>query len=390
LTNRLRTGLEQSPLLTAVVYTGIGALPMFLVSSQILRLDREIGLGVGELGITTAAFFGASALAANPAGRLVSDFGSSTGIRLGSVITILACLLAGLATTWWIIPMATAMAGIGNGIIQVGANVAIFDGVTTHRQGVAFGSKQAAVPLGSFLAGLSLPVVGLVFGWRWVFFGAALLALVLSLSAPNFDREPSRRREEKGIGRPSRSMWWLVLAGLAGAMAGNGLSLFIVPSAVDIGISEAAAGGVLAVCSLLVVFLRVGAGWFVDLRRSSGHVEMALMAAVGAVFAFVLMQATTPGVYLAAMPLALLGAWGWPAIIFFTVVHTYREFPARASGLVLSSNLTGTMVGPLIVGALAGNGNYPGAWLFVSICAAVSSLGFVVARRSTAPARLSR
>ena len=41
------------------------------------------------------------------------------------------------------------------------------------------------------------------------------------------------------------------LGGISGAMAGNGLSLFIVPSAVDVGITEAAAGAVLAVSSIL-------------------------------------------------------------------------------------------------------------------------------------------
>lgn len=390
MTNRLRAGLERTPLLTAVVYTGVGVLPLFLVSTQILQLESDIGFGVGELGLATAAFFGAAAFAANPAGRLVSGWGASVGIRAGSAMTILSCVAAGTATTWWLIPLATALGGVGNGIIQVGSNLAIFDGVSKQRQGLAFGAKQASVPLASVLAGLSLPVVGLIFGWRWVFAAAGLLALALSLSAPHLDRGRPQRRVEPSIGRPTRSMWWLGLAGITGAAAGNGLSLFIVPSAVDIGIGEAAAGGVLAVCSLLVVVLRIGAGNLVDRRRSSGHVEMAWMAGVGALAALALMLATSPAPYLVAMPLALLGAWGWPGIIFFTVVHTYPEFPAKASGLLLSSNLTGTVVGPLVVGGLAGRDNYPGAWLFVSICAAVSTLGFVVARRTTEPARLSR
>ena len=72
------------------------------------------------------------------------------------------------------------------------------------------------------------------------------------------------------------------------------------------------------------------------------------------------------------------------------MVHTYREFPAKASGLVLSSNLTGTVIGPLVVGSLAGRNNYPGAWLFVSICAAVSTVGFIAAKRTTEPSRLVR
>ena len=388
--NTLRSGLERSPLLTAVVYTGVGVLPLFLVSSQILQLEREIGFGVAELGLATAAFFGVAALAANPGGRLVARLGSSVGLRVGSATTIMACLVAGTSTEPWLIPVATALGGIGNGIIQVASNVAIFDGVNKRSQGLAFGSKQASVPLASVLAGLSLPAIGLVFGWRWVFACAGLLALALCISAPHFRSHRQERRVEQPLGRLTRSMWWLGLAGFAGGAAGNGLSLFIVPSAVDIGIGEAAAGGVLAICSLLVVVLRIGAGWLIDREGSSGHTEMAWMAGVGTVASLVLMIATVPALYLVSMPIALLGAWGWPGIIYFTVVHTYPEFPARASGLLLSSNLTATVVGPLIVGSLAGRDNYPGAWLFVSICAAVSTVGFIASRRTTEPARLSR
>lgn len=389
MTNRLRTGLERTPLLTAVVYTGVGVLPLYLVSSQILQVDAEIGFGVGELGLATAAFFGAAAFAANPGGKLVSELGPRAGLRVGSGAAIISCLLAGTAAVWWAIPLATALGGVGNGIIQVGANLAIFDGVRRERHGLAFGAKQASVPLASFLAGLSLPVVGLIFGWRWVFAGAGILALALALSAPGLDRGRPERRVEEPLGRPTASMLWLGLAGITGAAAGNGLSLFIVPSAVDIGIGEAAAGGVLATCSLLVVVLRIGAGWLVDHRKSSGHAEMAWMSGVGALSAFALMLATSPSLYLVAMPIALLGAWGWPGIIFFTVVNAYPEYPAKASGLLLSSNLTGVLVGPLIVGALAGADNYPGAWLFVSLCAAASAFGFVMSRRTTTRSPLS-
>jgi cyanate permease len=165
--------------------------------------------------------------------------------------------------------------------------------------------------------------------------------------------------------------------------------LFVVPSAVDIGIAEAAAGAVLAVCSLLVVLVRLAAGWTVDRNQSIGFAEMAWMTGVGAIGAFVLFATSTPPLYLLAMPIALLGAWGWPGVIFFTVVHSYPESPARASGLVLSSNLTGTVIGPLVVGSLAGRGNYPGAWLFVTVSCAVATVAFTVSHRARARSEVS-
>jgi MFS family permease len=359
----------------------MGVLPLFLVSTQILQLEDDIGFEVGTLGLATASFFAAAAIAANPAGRLVSGRGASRGLRLGITATILSCGLCVVSWEWWLIPLATAVGGVGNGLIQVSSNIAIFDGVRMGRQGLAFGSKQAAVPIASIVAGLALPAIGLVFGWRWVFVGAAAVAVGLWSSAPRLSSRRAEPRVETAMGRPNSSLLWLGVAGIAGAAAGNGLSLFVVPSAVDIGISEGAAGAVLAACSLAVVVLRVSAGWLVDRRASSGYVEMAWMAGVGAFGALVLMSAQSPPLYLISMPIALLGAWGWPGIIFFTVVHSYPRYPARASGLVLSANLSGTLVGPLVVGALAGRGAYPTAWLFVSVCSAVAAVAFVVAAR---------
>jgi len=389
MSNPLRSTLTRRPLLAAVVYTGVGVLPLFLISAQILQLEREIGFGVGRLGLATAAYFGAAALAANPAGRVVARVGPGHSLRIGGFLTLASCVIAGTATTWWLFPVATTVGGAANGLIQVASNLAIFDGVAIRRQGLGFGAKQASVPMASVLAGISLPLIGLVFGWRWVFAFAGLIALTLAISAPQLDMARAAERNEGRIGRPPLSLLLLSLGGITGAMAGNGLSLFIVPSAVDIGISEAAAGAVLAACSFLVVAVRIGAGWLVDRNQSRGHLEMAWLAGAGAVGALVLLMSSAPGLYLVSMPIAVLGAWGWPGIFFFTVVHSYPEFPARASGLALSGNLTGTVIGPLVVGSLAGRSNYPGAWLFVTVMSAVSAVALVASYRARAKAPVS-
>lgn len=390
MSNPMGRALAGRPLLTAVVYTGVCLLPLALVSAQILQLEEEIGFGVGRLGLAIAAYFGAAAITANPAGKLMGRIGPGRGLRIGGYLVVASCVIAGTATTWWLIPIATAAGGIANGMIQVASNLTIFDGVDRARQGLGFGAKQASVPLASTLAGISLPVIGLVFGWRWVFALAGVVALVLAISVPELEGRSGVTRTEGPMGRPPASLYLLAIGGFAGAMAGNGLSLFVVPSAVHIGIGEAAAGAVLAVCSLLVVLVRLGAGWTVDRNKSIGFAEMAWMTGVGGVGAFILFATSTPPLYLLAMPIALLGAWGWPGVIFFTVVHSFPEFPARASGLVLSSNLTGTVIGPLIVGSLAGRGNYPGAWLFVTVSCVVATVAFAVSHRARRRAEVSR
>ena len=99
-------------------------------------MEEEIGFRVGQLGLATAAYFGAAALGANPAGRVVARLGPGRSLRIGAFLTLAACLIAGTAVIWWVIPLATAVGGMGNGLTQVASNLAIFDGVARERQGV--------------------------------------------------------------------------------------------------------------------------------------------------------------------------------------------------------------------------------------------------------------
>ncbi len=365
--------------MAAVAFTGCGVLPLFLVSAQILQIDQALGFGVAHLAIAAGAFMATSALTAGPAGGVVARVGPTRGLRLGACLTLVSSALAASAAAPWLIPVATGVGGVGNGLIQVAANLAIFDGVRAGRQGVAYGMKQAAVPLASVLAGASLPLVGLAVGWRWGFMGAALLGLVLAVVTPRFDTTIVSERAEAARGRVPAALLPLAMAGFTGAIAGNGVALFVVPSAVEIGISEAAAGAVLAACSSLVVGVRVGVGWFVDRRDSSGHLEMMALSGTGAIGALILMTASVPALYLVALPLTLLGTWGWPGVFFFTVVNSFAEIPARASGLVLAGNFTGTLLGPVVVGLFAARGDYRAAWLFVGLVAAASTAAFLLA-----------
>ena len=54
-----------------------------------------------------------------------------------------------------------------------------------------------------------------------------------------------------------------------------------------------------------------------------------------------------------------------------------------ATGVLLASNLTGTVVGPLVVGQLANRGAYPWAWTICSTLAFAASAFMLASWRSS-------
>ena len=382
--------LMRYPMATAVLFVMTGALPLYLTSAQFPALERELSLTADRLGVITSVYFGVAALIASPIGRTVQRLGARTGLRIGATVSAFASLAAVLAGAWWVLFLVTGLAGIANAFMQVSSNVVLARDASFDRQGVSFGAKQGAIPLASMLAGLLLPIVGVAVGWRWPFALAGVAAFGVSFLAPPVSPAPPG---EISNGDPqswstSKALRWLAIGGACGGAAGNALSLFLVPSAVGVGISEAFAGTALAVGSGLVVVVRLATGHAADRSGSSGHREMITALALGTAGCTVLAFATSPGVFLVAITVAMLGSWGWPGLAYFTVVRIHPEAPARASGVLMASNLTGTLIGPMIVGLLARGGTYTSAWIFCALLSLVATVAITASWRAARRVRV--
>ena len=375
--------LVAHPMATAVLYVMTGVLPLYLTSSQIISLNEDLGFSAARLGLATSTYFGVGALISPYAGKLVQHRSATFGLHAGSLFAAAACLLSAAAERWWILPFATALCGISNSFMQVGSNIVLVRVAAFERQGVSFGAKQGAVPLASMLAGVSLPVIGVAVGWRVTFLMAAALAITTFAIAPPVPDAPTRVAPPTvRKGSLPRPLLFLAIGGACGGAAGNAVSFFVVPSAVHEGVSEAVAGAILAVCSALVVGIRIGSGWLADRSRSSGHREMAWLLGLGVVGCSTLAMVSGVPLYLVAMPLAMMGSWGWPGLVYFTVTSTNADDPARASGVVLGGNLTGTLLGPLVVSQLAEREMYPAAWAFCAVISAGAMTAMILSNRA--------
>ena len=100
--------------------------------------------------------------------------------------------IATLATSPAILSAFIALAGAATALTRTASSVLIARNVDPGRQGVAFGLKHCSIPIGSLLAGLSVPTIALTVGWHWAYVAAAVL------SAHRAHRDPA------GAGRGPR------------------------------------------------------------------------------------------------------------------------------------------------------------------------------------------
>jgi MFS family permease len=347
---------------SASTATVAAVLPVFLLGGLSVLVARELGFDAAQLGIAVSAFFTVSALTSVPTGRLVERYGATWTTRAG-VLLAAVCLLgiAGFARSYLMLIALLVVGGAANGLAQLGSNLSLARAVPRHRQGLAFGVKQAAVPAAGLLAGLAVPLLGLTVGWRWPFALAGAIALATLLLVPANSRAAARPTG----GDADRATAALVVIAVAAALAAgtaNALGTFLVSSAVDQGVSAGAAGLVLSLGGAVGVALRLLGGWLAD-RRDGGHllVVSAMLASGALGLALQAVPATWALVLGTVLGFGL--GWAWPGVLTFAVVRLNPTAPAAATGITQAGVYAGGGFGPLSFGALVQATSYRTAWL---------------------------
>lgn len=347
----------------------LALLPMFLLGSLATFVRKELGFDRAALGITVAVFFAGSAASSIPGGRLAERVGAGRALMFGTLTSAITLVAVGTRVSSWLqLTTALAVAGLANGVIQPACNLALIDGVPSRQQGFAFGTKQAAAPVATLLAGMAVPGIALLWGWRWAFAGAALLLPVVWMLLPRTlsatTSSPPARSQ-----RPTSTPTLILLATAAGlgAAAAATLGAFLVDTLVVRGQSPTAAGTVLMTGSIAGVVVRLSAGWTSDRLTASGFVPVAALLALGSVgFAAIGLGAALPVLALGAV-LAFGAGWGWPGLFHFAVARRNPATPASSTSVALVGVYFGGVAGPTLFGFVAESGSLTLAWLGTAV-----------------------
>lgn len=376
-------------IVTAAGALAVVTLPMFLVGALSGRITTDLELGGAAIGVLVAVFFGAGALSSIPGGRLTDRIGATAALRLAAVIAAICSVgIATLGTGFGILLVLFMISGTAVAMADTGGARAIAGSIPTSRQGMAFGGKEASIPVASMLAGLAVPALGATLGWRPAFAVAGGLAVVFLLlvprglgpvtrgTTPETSATPTVPTAREPVPHPapptvaaraatdrSRRVVLVLLAvaaGLAGG-AGTATPTFLVPAATAGALSESTAGFLLAATSIVGITMRLVVGVVADRAHGREIRITALMLLTGMVGLAALALGGLPLTILGSV-LAMGGGWSWSGLVFLAGVRTQPTRPAAAAGTVLAGLGTGGATGPAAFGWVVDAAGYPTAW----------------------------
>jgi len=360
--------------LVSVVYTVGALLPLFLFGANSVQIQSDLGFGTRELGYAVAAFFAAGGLTAPRIGVLIDGLSMRSALRIGMCFSLAAALTVSLvATAWWLGAAGMALCGFAHAFTQLTLNRMLVEGGRSSDRALGFGMKQAAVPAASLVAGLSTAALAPVVAWRSLYLMGAVAILVLAVFVPGATGNighpsPTASRRPPGLKK-------LALAAAVAAGAGNSLSLLIVDTFDANGFADTTGAAVLGMGSALAIISRIGGGWVVDRRRSNGIRELRFMLTVGAVgFVFLALARSSIAMLLVGALVAFMAAWGWQGVVFFAASRERSVPPATATGIVLAGTMSGSVVGPILIGAAADSLGYGRAWMIAAVALIVSAV----------------
>ena len=369
---------DTTAMAAACAVVTVTGLPVFLTGATAVQMRADLGFDAAGLGLAVASFFIAAAVASPPSGRMAERLGPAAGMRISSALAALSLgAVAVAARSLVVLVVCLVVGGLANAAAHPSSNLYLVRLIDPSRLGLALGAKQAAIPAGNLLAGLSVPLLALTVGWRWAFAAGALGAAVLAAVPPGGSRGVpaaggGARRDTDPAAR--RALLVLAAAAALGGAAAGSLGSFLVSSAVDSGIRPGHAGLLASVCSAAGLVTRVLLGMQAD-RRGRGHLAVVIaMLASGSTGYLLIAVQQPPAVVIGALLAYCLG-WSWPGLFNLAVVRSNPEAPGAATGITQMGTSTGAVVGPLLFGFVAERLSYSMAWVCsggLSLAAAVT------------------
>ena len=170
-------------------------------------LKDEFGVGYAALGLMVSVMYTVSGISQTMAGFIVDRYGARRVLLFGMATFSLAMVLAGLATSYWMLVAVALLAGVGNSVFHP-ADFAILNAkVNPKRLGHAFSTHGIGGNFGWLAAPAFSIGIYTVYGWRAATISAGVVGLLITaFIASRAALSDSGARRGKAQGAPARGI----------------------------------------------------------------------------------------------------------------------------------------------------------------------------------------
>lgn len=341
-------------------------------------LLTDLAISRTRLGTLFSVMFASATLVSPAVGRLIDSQGGPRS--LVALFSLQAVAIAGIvaAPSWAWLVVAMAVAGLPMAAMNPLTNHLVSEHVPLEQQGLLMGIKQSGGQVNWFVAGVLLPPLALVAGWRAALaIGAVFGLLGLLLGRGLTHTQPQGREPLPPVGTETaraatRSVRWLAVYAFVMTLGISSISTYMPLYAFErLGYSEAAAGWLTATVGVVGVVARILWGRHAD-RFGRPSRLLALLALASAVSQAGIWLAEPVGAWLMWPAAAATGATSaaWATVAMIALVRgAPRELVGRVSGVMLFGGHAALFVAPILFGTVVDQqaGSYHVAWIGVTV-----------------------
>lgn len=351
--------------------------------------QAEFGLSGTAIGATSSAAYLAYLAAMLTAGGLTARYGPRRPVLLGAASAAVGMLLVAAAADAALLIVGVVIAATSSGLCWAPFSDAAHTQVRAEVRGRVLAVVSTGTTFGLVLTG---PIVLLTSSgegrWRWAWVGFA--AAAIASGAWNARLLPGRPRPARpappgarsagAAGLPWARLRWVPRAGAA-ALLGQAGTYGLVAAAFFTFAVDLVSGAGLPNTWRVLLFTLVGLGGLTGLLTGDAVRRLGLRRCLSV--SLVVLACAVAGLALGnALPVAagaaalLFGAAYMPiaALLMLWSAEVYPERPSSGFTVVLCALAAGSVVGPVLLGAVADATNLPTAFLLLAAITLVSVL----------------
>lgn len=377
---------------TLAISMGIGPLLIYSLTAAGPLVISDLDLTRAQFGSFATVAFMAAAASSGLFGRLIDRYSERATMIVLFIGSAVALLVAAVAQTYLIVIVAVAISGSVQALSNPVTNRLISAYAEPKAHGLLMGVKQAGVQMAQFTAGIAVPGIALVMGWRGALTASIVIAAAGLLLALRYLPQPhGHAKHDEDLprsGATPRAIWWLTAYALLTGAALQAANVYLPLYGYErVHLSVAAAGLTAAVVGGIGLIARIAWGRLAD-RLGSPRIPLIilpLVACVGTMCIYLAEAAQTAT--LLWLGATIFGATGIAANVVL-MVAVLQGSPAhligKVSGLLATGLYLGFALGPISFGALVdATQSYGIGWVTISAAYAAAPILVLAGRRRT-------